>query len=235
MLPGTRVTHPFDLLHPASTSRQAQLQPIQPARGGPPFGFHPACAPLKSLFDQKRLAVVANMGMLALPSTRTGLETGGAPRPANLFSHAEQELALHSADYAGFTRTGWGGRIADRLDAANPGTLFPGVDLDRRPANVCLGSYFGTADRGRESVFHAIQQRRRSIPVRRRCATPRCARCCRKAAGTPTTSSRSCMRRKALPRRPWCFRSCRIRRRWSRRSSRASTLASRDSSRPSRR
>jgi len=104
---------------------QAQLLPIQPARGGPPFGFHPACAPLKSLFDQKKLAVVANMGMLAQPSNRAGLETGGAPRPANLFSHSEQELALQSGDYAGFTRTGWGGRIADRLDAANPGTLFP--------------------------------------------------------------------------------------------------------------
>jgi len=104
---------------------QAQLLPVQPLRGGPPYGFHPACAPLKSLFDQKKLAVVANMGMLAQPATKPGLETGGAARPANLFSHSDQELAIQSAVHTGVERVGWGGRIADRLDGANPGTLFP--------------------------------------------------------------------------------------------------------------
>jgi uncharacterized protein (DUF1501 family) len=104
---------------------QGQLLPIQPLRGGPPYGFHPACAPLKNLFDQKKLAVVANVGMLAQPSTKPGLETGGSARPANLFSHSDQELAIQSAVHTGFERVGWGGRIADRLDGANPGTLFP--------------------------------------------------------------------------------------------------------------
>jgi uncharacterized protein (DUF1501 family) len=104
---------------------QAQLLPIQPARGGFPFGFHPACAPLKTLFDQKKLAVVANVGMLAQPSTKPGLEIQGTARPANLFSHSDQTLALQSGDPKGFTRVGWGGRLADTLDAANAGTLFP--------------------------------------------------------------------------------------------------------------
>ncbi len=103
----------------------AELQPIQPARLSTAFGFHPACAPLKTLFERKNLAVVANLGMLVRPSTKAGLETQGAPRPANLFSHADQQLALQSADYTGFNRTGWGGRIADKLEALNPGTIFP--------------------------------------------------------------------------------------------------------------
>ena len=75
---------------------QADLLPIQPARLSTPFGFHPACSPLKTLFDRKNLAVVANVGMLVRPSTKAGLETQGAPRPANLFSHADQQLALQS-------------------------------------------------------------------------------------------------------------------------------------------
>ncbi|HQR40342.1 MAG TPA: DUF1501 domain-containing protein [Blastocatellia bacterium] len=104
---------------------QSQLLPIHPARGGPPFGFHPACAALQSLFNQKKLAVIANVGMLVQPSTRSGLLTGGAPRPANMFSHADQELAMQSAVYTGAERVGWGGRVADRLEGANPGTLFP--------------------------------------------------------------------------------------------------------------
>jgi len=104
---------------------QAQLLPIQPARGGPAFGFHPSCAPLQALFNARRLAVVANVGMLAQPVTKGGVESGSAPRPANLFSHSDQELAVQSSVHTGFERVGWGGRIADRLDSANPGTLFP--------------------------------------------------------------------------------------------------------------
>lgn len=105
---------------------QSQLKPIQPLSSPVPFGFHPACGPLKTLFDQKKLAVVSNMGMLVQPSTRPGLEIG-APRPANLFSHSDQLLAMQSADHAGFTRVGWGGRVADRLDAASPGSIFPSL------------------------------------------------------------------------------------------------------------
>lgn len=104
---------------------QAQLLPIQPARGGPAYGFHPACAPFQDLFNQKKLAVVSNVGMLVQPSNRSGLESGSMPRPANLFSHSDQELAVQSAVYTGAERLGWGGRMADRLEAANPGTLFP--------------------------------------------------------------------------------------------------------------
>jgi len=68
---------------------------------------------------------VPNLGMLVAPSTKPGLETQGAPRPANLFSHADQQLALQSADYTGFTRIGWGGRIADRLGTYNGSVVFP--------------------------------------------------------------------------------------------------------------
>jgi uncharacterized protein (DUF1501 family) len=106
---------------------QGQLVPIQPTNLGTPFGFHPACAPLKPLFDQKQLAVVANVGVLAVPSARAGLESGATPRPANLFSHPNMELAAHSADASGFTRTGWGGRAADKLEAMTPQTLFPAM------------------------------------------------------------------------------------------------------------
>ena len=103
---------------------QAQLLPIQPAKTATPYGFHPACAPLQGLFNQKKLAVVANMGMLVRPSTKAGL-AAGSPRPANLGSHLDQEMQIQTADYTSFERVGWGGRIADRLDPFNPGTLFP--------------------------------------------------------------------------------------------------------------
>jgi uncharacterized protein (DUF1501 family) len=104
---------------------QAQLLPVQPARGGPAYGFHPACAGWQDLFAAKKLAVVANVGMLVQPTTRAGLQNGGAARPANLFAHNSQEVAAQTAVATGVENTGWGGRMADRLDAANPGSLFP--------------------------------------------------------------------------------------------------------------
>ena len=106
---------------------QAELLPIQPLRGGPAFGFHPACGPLQALFAQKRLAVIANVGTLVKPSSKGALESQGAPRPANLFSHPDQQRAVSTADHTGTTRIGWGGRIADRLDGFNAGILFPPV------------------------------------------------------------------------------------------------------------
>lgn len=103
---------------------QGELKLIQPTRGGL-LGFHPSCAEMKAMFDSKKLAVLANVGMLVQPSTRAGLNNQSHKRPANLFSHSDQELATLSADHTGFNRIGWGGRIADRLDPFNPGTLFP--------------------------------------------------------------------------------------------------------------
>jgi uncharacterized protein (DUF1501 family) len=104
---------------------QTELLPVQPARGGPAYGFHPSCAPWQDLFASKKLAVVANVGMLAQPTTRAGILNGSAARPANLFAHNSQEVATQTAAFNGVENSGWGGRMADRLDAANPGTLFP--------------------------------------------------------------------------------------------------------------
>lgn len=118
---------------------QSQLLPVQPGRGGPPYGFHPACAPLQGLFERRELAVVANMGILVQPATKAGLETQGAPRPANLFSHNDQELAQQSADASGFTRIGWGGRIADRLGSFNGNSLFPPMVSTNTLRTFCNG------------------------------------------------------------------------------------------------
>ena len=110
---------------------RADLHPIRPASDPAPFGFHPACAPFKSMFDRRKLAILANVGMLVAPSTRDGLETKGAPRPANLFSHSDQQRALQSADARGVVQTGWGGRMADRVERHERARLPPSVALDQ--------------------------------------------------------------------------------------------------------
>ena len=126
---------------------QRLLLPIQPTNFAAPYGLHPSCAAWKTLFDQKKLAVVANMGNLAQPSTRVALQTQGQKRPASLFSHTDQELQVQSGDHTGFGRIGWGGRVADKLDPFHPGTVFP---------SLITTSGMKTFTSGRESIPLAV-------------------------------------------------------------------------------
>jgi len=106
---------------------QGSLLPIQPASQSVPYGFHPACVELQTLFNQKKLAVIANVGNLVKPVTRAGLLANTDPRPSQLFSHTDQQRQIQTSDATDILQTGWGGRIADRLGAMNGGNLFPAL------------------------------------------------------------------------------------------------------------
>jgi uncharacterized protein (DUF1501 family) len=101
---------------------QAQLLPIQPATGGTPYGLHPQLTELQPLFSQGKLAILANVGPLTQPTTKTNYLT---VRPQNLFSHSDQQNQWQSSVSTGVSRSGWGGRIADQLQGEN--ASFPVV------------------------------------------------------------------------------------------------------------
>jgi uncharacterized protein (DUF1501 family) len=85
------------------------------------FGLHPALVELQSLYEAGHVAVLANVGTLAAPVTRSQY-LAGAPAPDNLFSHADQQsewqsgVAIESVPQA---NTGWGGRLADVTASLN--------------------------------------------------------------------------------------------------------------------
>jgi uncharacterized protein (DUF1501 family) len=92
------------------------------------FGLHPSLVELQSLYASGKVAVMANVGTLAVPMTRAQY-LAGAPRPDNLFSHADQQNEWQSAVvYEGDVqaRTGWGGRLADSTVSLNA-VSFPMV------------------------------------------------------------------------------------------------------------
>jgi uncharacterized protein (DUF1501 family) len=95
---------------------QAVLLPVQPASSSTPFGLHPALTELQPLFAQKRLAILANVGPLNEPTTKSNYF---ARRPDNLFSHSDQQNQWQSSVASGSSRSGWGGRIADQLAGQN--------------------------------------------------------------------------------------------------------------------
>jgi uncharacterized protein (DUF1501 family) len=82
------------------------------------FGFHPKLPELQSLFNQGKLAMVANVGTLVGPITKAEFLSGGAAVPPQLFSHADQSVQWQSSA-PDHTNSGWGGRVADLLTSLN--------------------------------------------------------------------------------------------------------------------
>jgi uncharacterized protein (DUF1501 family) len=102
---------------------QASLLPITAPSAGA-FGFHPKFPELQGLFNQKHLAVLANVGTLVRPTTRAQLQQGQATLPQNLFSHSDQQTQMQTAALSGDGQTGWAGRTADKIQSIYGGT-FP--------------------------------------------------------------------------------------------------------------
>lgn len=100
------------------------LLSITPASIGTPFGLHPSLPELQGLFESGQLAVVANVGPLVQPLTRTDYQSG-APRPYQLFSHADQQTQWQTSRSDTEVHVGWGGRTADLTESLNNGSTFP--------------------------------------------------------------------------------------------------------------
>ena len=104
---------------------QASLLPIQPVNLGMPFGLHPALPELQALFAQKKMAILANVGTLLQPTTKSQYNAG--VRPLSLYSHADQQSQWQSAISSTAAGTGWGGRLADKVASFNAASGFPVV------------------------------------------------------------------------------------------------------------
>jgi uncharacterized protein (DUF1501 family) len=86
---------------------------------GREFGFHPAMGGIQSLFNTGKAAVIANVGTLAQPLTKAQYQSGTGLRPTNLFSHSDQQTLWHTSAADNTIRTGWGGRVGDRVAGGN--------------------------------------------------------------------------------------------------------------------
>ncbi len=150
-------------------------------RGGA-FGFHPAMPKTRQLYDEGKLAVVANVGPLFRPTTQASFRAD-FDVPTSLFSHSHQAetwQTLRVPAVGGIGKFGWGGELADRLASWNVSAQLPpsfsiqgknlwqtgettvplGVD-----ASAGLGKFRGFAgdswplwERGRTAAWDALLQ-----------------------------------------------------------------------------
>ncbi len=82
------------------------------------YALHPSVAELQSLYNAGQVAVLANVGTLVRPTTLADYRAG-RNLPPQLFAHSEQLLQWQSSIPDRPFETGWGGRLADLVDAMN--------------------------------------------------------------------------------------------------------------------
>ncbi len=96
------------------------LNLVTPDGQGRTFGLHPNMPELQSLFNNDRkLALMANVGTLVEPTTRVQYLNGTAKLPPQLFSHADQQVEWQTGWPDAPPTSGWGGRLADLLTSFN--------------------------------------------------------------------------------------------------------------------
>ena len=74
---------------------------------------------LKSLFDAGKMALLANVGTLVVPTAKAQYTARSVPLPPQLFSHNDQQVEWQSSVPDKPFATGWGGRLADLTNAFN--------------------------------------------------------------------------------------------------------------------
>ena len=103
---------------------QSELLTFKPSNRSSTYGFHPSMSAVHPLFDQGKLAIVANAGPLLAPITKAQY-LAGVSRPDQLFSHSDQQAQWQSSISDQAARTGWGGRLADSVASMNGSNTFP--------------------------------------------------------------------------------------------------------------
>jgi uncharacterized protein (DUF1501 family) len=119
---------------------QNSLLPITAKTGNVLYGLHPNVSGLQGLFNSGQMAVVANVGTLAQPLTRAQFQSNTGTIPINLFSHSDQQGQWQTAQFDGFSPTGWAGRTADVLQSLNTGSQYPPVTSVAGGAILCNGA-----------------------------------------------------------------------------------------------
>lgn len=146
------------------------------------YGLHPNMGGLKSLFENKKMALLANVGALIEPVSQMAYQQNNVVLPPQLFSHNDQQIYLQSLQTSS-KPTGWLGRAGDLLMSANENQqlsmnislsgnnimqagqqVFP-YSMDAKGVNML--SYLGAdsadqAERNRAALYQRILQQQRS-------------------------------------------------------------------------
>jgi uncharacterized protein (DUF1501 family) len=106
---------------------QASLLPINGTFSQPysQFALHPSMPGIQALFNSGKVAFLTNVGTLVQPTTQQQYMNRTMPVPSSLFSHSDQQNQAQTAAPNSLGTSGWGGRVADKLNSLNAGAQLP--------------------------------------------------------------------------------------------------------------
>jgi len=110
------------------TDRLLDLSTLSGNHGS--LGFNSNAAPLHQLYQDQRLAMIANVGNLIVPTTKGDYEDKAVPLPAQLFSHSDQEIQWQQLQGRGRGEQGWGAAAAQLLSGYQDRDYLTSVTLD---------------------------------------------------------------------------------------------------------
>jgi uncharacterized protein (DUF1501 family) len=93
------------------------------AADGCSYGVHARCAGLAQLYGRGHAALLANVGSLSFPTSKSDVVAGRVP--PGLFSHLDQQEQWQTAHADASSVSGWAGRIGDVLDGVNGNPELP--------------------------------------------------------------------------------------------------------------
>ncbi len=113
------------VINPTGLALAAGGSPILASRiiDGRQFTSAPGLAPLRTLYETGKAAVLANVGPLVRPTTKAQYQGGAWDLPPKLFSHNDQQSIWQASAPEG-ARYGWAGRMGDLLSAVNAQPVF---------------------------------------------------------------------------------------------------------------
>ena len=132
---------------------------------GHSFGLHPALAPLAALYNQQRLAWIANVGALVQPATAQQVKDHAVELPPFLLSHSDQQ-GITQGWMGDEDASGWAGRALEAFPSSLKQPL-PAVTFDSnrtlvlgRHSRVAFMNsdgprYWGNADLARPEGYWA--------------------------------------------------------------------------------
>jgi uncharacterized protein (DUF1501 family) len=112
----------YSKARPDLALKKDELVPLGRGYAGGALGMHPAMKPLQSIYEQGRLAWVANIGALVKPLTAAQWRNNEVVVPPFLMSHSEQVNIVQGWDPADILN-GWGGRGMELLASELTKTL----------------------------------------------------------------------------------------------------------------
>lgn len=99
---------------------QDSLLPITPMTAqSRQLGMHPGLVGVQSMFAARKAAWVTNVGTLNQRITKDQYNDGSVPLPLGLYSHSDQSEQWQTSTPDVRSPRGWGGRVADILQAGN--------------------------------------------------------------------------------------------------------------------